>query len=1008
MAEATAPTLPAAVIGLLGTGSFPGDTNLGGGDIQVGTGVNDLQTKINEAINTDGTHKGHTLVVPVGVTYNPVTMPATSGPGWTRIRSASTSLPARGTKVTPSDSATMFLVSAPGSPGRAISIPQGSSGWQIIGCNAYAPTLTGGSDDPIHEMMLLEGDRIIVERCYVHANPNSENVARGILLKGSDIQIWDSWITDVGRAFQVGESQAIYFNSLPGSSRSHIEHCELVAQGENIMLNDQGSSAPAQDVTIKRCHFYKNKTNWQKWLNDDGVTPNPSWDGHTWVIKALFEVKWAKRLLLEGCVLENNWPQVASPGISAGQDGTGILINSGGPDLAGGAAAFDPFYRTNDVTIRYNTVINCNHFMSIQTVQTIGPLSKVAIHDNLGIQIPGRTFWNWGGQDIRFDHNTVVPVTGATGAAGAQHAMHWQWSSSTTYTRQTIRSNVFGMASFGLRTDSQFGSGPMTDALADSATGSNRDWRNNALYGGSGSTSLAVPVTGFTQYASDTLAGISVSSDPSVGGRLSGGSPLLLAGHDSTDIGADFTALLAAQDGTITDVAPTADFTATQTPGSYFVQFTNLSTGTDPKTYVWSGTDGFSSTQQNPTFTFTSAGTKTVTLTATNSIGSDEFTDDFQVTAIGGWVFRSTNQTTGGAGITSLGISPTTVELGDLIVVALNRADPSAIDSVTDTIGNTYTAVSASLTVPGIPTSLSRLFWTVSSGSATNPTITANFTGSTTSFARILYAIAIPLGTVTLVGQNNLTGSSVLSPMDSGSVAATSTDNNLLFGYNNFSSTIPTQPSGWVSLDSTRQLFAVLQGTRGTYNYQPTYTGNQSWLSQIVVFDATATSNLTLTATTVSYTPTMYTAGLNPVGSFTLMATPVFISYVPYNVNLIAVGGTVEIYLIRVFEFTPGKAASAVIRAQVPVANKSYYADSTYVSIHPFTTNVELASLRSGDIVEKLVAFPGKSITTDALYKAAAQAAQATYQAEISAVATSEFDGLRGVEETYDGTTWSS
>jgi PKD repeat protein len=70
---------------------------------------------------------------------------------------------------------------------------------------------------------------------------------------------------------------------------------------------------------------------------------------------------------------------------------------------------------------------------------------------------------------------------------------------------------------------------------------------------------------------------------------------------------------------------PVAEFTADNTSGytPHTVNFTDLSTGS-PTSWSWDFGDGVgSSTEKNPGYTYTSAGTYTVTLIATNAYGSD-------------------------------------------------------------------------------------------------------------------------------------------------------------------------------------------------------------------------------------------------------------------------------------------------------------------------------------------------------------------------------------------------
>ncbi|MDH3890241.1 MAG: PKD domain-containing protein [candidate division Zixibacteria bacterium] len=80
-------------------------------------------------------------------------------------------------------------------------------------------------------------------------------------------------------------------------------------------------------------------------------------------------------------------------------------------------------------------------------------------------------------------------------------------------------------------------------------------------------------------------------------------------------------------------VSPTADFSGTPTNGEVplDVSFTDLSTGAT--SWSWTFGDGGNSTQQNPNYTYNTAGTYTVTLTATNACGSDVNTKVDYITA---------------------------------------------------------------------------------------------------------------------------------------------------------------------------------------------------------------------------------------------------------------------------------------------------------------------------------------------------------------------------------------
>jgi PKD repeat protein len=90
--------------------------------------------------------------------------------------------------------------------------------------------------------------------------------------------------------------------------------------------------------------------------------------------------------------------------------------------------------------------------------------------------------------------------------------------------------------------------------------------------------------------------------------------------------------------------APTAAFSGTPTSGTYplVVSFADASTDA-PTSWSWTFGDGGTSTAQNPSHTYTAAGTYSVTLTASNAFGADAFTrtNYITVTAPAGGVWET-------------------------------------------------------------------------------------------------------------------------------------------------------------------------------------------------------------------------------------------------------------------------------------------------------------------------------------------------------------------------------
>ena len=97
-------------------------------------------------------------------------------------------------------------------------------------------------------------------------------------------------------------------------------------------------------------------------------------------------------------------------------------------------------------------------------------------------------------------------------------------------------------------------------------------------------------------------------------------------------------ARLGGWDGTPVTSAPVAAFTGDPTSGSapLTVQFTDLSTGDDITAWAWDfNNDGnIDSTEQNPEYIYTDAGTYSISLEVTNTEGSDSATQMYYITVL--------------------------------------------------------------------------------------------------------------------------------------------------------------------------------------------------------------------------------------------------------------------------------------------------------------------------------------------------------------------------------------
>jgi PKD repeat protein len=148
---------------------------------------------------------------------------------------------------------------------------------------------------------------------------------------------------------------------------------------------------------------------------------------------------------------------------------------------------------------------------------------------------------------------------------------------------------------------------PLTVAFTDTSTGSPTGW--SWTFGDGGTSTLQNPSHEYTSAGTYTVA-LTASK----------------AGSTSTATRTNYI--------TVTPPAPVANFTSDRTSGTvpFAVQFTDTSTGS-PTSWAWTFGDGATSTAQNPSHTYTSAGTYTVALTATNAGGSDTKTATNYITA---------------------------------------------------------------------------------------------------------------------------------------------------------------------------------------------------------------------------------------------------------------------------------------------------------------------------------------------------------------------------------------
>src|SRR5207245_7659455 len=137
---------------------------------------------------------------------------------------------------------------------------------------------------------------LIFDRVYVHGTLQA-NLRRGIALNSASTAIIGSHIADVHEVD--ADSQAIAGWDGPGPFR--IVNNYLEGAGENVMFGGADPSIHGlvpSDIEVRRNHFAKPLA-WK--------AGGPAYEGTPWTVKNLFELKNARRVLVESNLFERNW-----------------------------------------------------------------------------------------------------------------------------------------------------------------------------------------------------------------------------------------------------------------------------------------------------------------------------------------------------------------------------------------------------------------------------------------------------------------------------------------------------------------------------------------------------------------------------------------------------------------------------------------------------------------------------------------------------------------------------
>jgi hypothetical protein len=344
-------------------------------------------------------------VLAPGVTYRGnFVLPNKAGGRWIVIRSgrADGALPAPGTRVGPDDAHAMAKLVA--DSGSVVSAAAGAHHYRFVGLEIrptqgvflYNLIQLGGGEMALDQVP----HDIVFDRCYVHGDP-LRGTRRGIAMNSAATAVVDSYLSHFKEADT--DAQAIAGWNGPGPFR--IENSYLEAATENVMFGGADPTirdlVPA-DIVLRRNHF-KKPLSWREHPSAPGTSG--------WSVKNLFELKNARRVLIDGNLFEYSWSAFA------------ILFTVRNQN--GGA----PWSTVEDVTFVHNVVRHSGgaiNMLGTDNERSSQKTARVLIANNLFEDIDGARWAGTGrfvqilagARDVVVDHNTAFQDGAAVFAEG--------------------------------------------------------------------------------------------------------------------------------------------------------------------------------------------------------------------------------------------------------------------------------------------------------------------------------------------------------------------------------------------------------------------------------------------------------------------------------------------------------------------------------------------------------------------------------------------------------------
>jgi uncharacterized protein YjdB len=379
----------------------------------------------------DAAQPGDELLLAPGATFiGNFTLPNKgSSTSWITIRTdvSDAALGAPGTRMTPTRAASANLakILTP-SNWPAIATDLSAHHYRLtgleLGGTAGASEINGivklGDGSDVQNSMGLVAHDLVLDRAYVHGLP-TQAVRRCVNLQSATTAVVDSWLSECHT--NNGDSQAIVGWNGPGPyliKNNHLEagHEVILFGGADPFITNLSPS----DISVIGNH----------------ITRPLSWQ-NVWQTKTIIETKNARRMLIEGNVIENVW-------VSA-QAGYALLLKS---ENQSGTA---PWSQSSDITVRYNRIRNAGSAFNIAANPGWAPgvpAARISIYDNV-ISNLGTSPYTGDGIPLQILGGTSdVLVAHNTWSNAGNQAVSFDAGATT---RTVIHSNIIPNGMYGVK-----------------------------------------------------------------------------------------------------------------------------------------------------------------------------------------------------------------------------------------------------------------------------------------------------------------------------------------------------------------------------------------------------------------------------------------------------------------------------------------------------------------------------------------------------------------------------